>query len=235
MSEQNFNESLSEELERAFSCRIEELTLFENTIFLATTNEDNLGKCRKMLIVMVYAYFEGFCKDALTIYIDYINRLQVMTKDVTNGIAASSIEADYALLLNSNHKPEPLRGKLLDQDGILHQFARRKEFWGKYSQLLNKKVELSDKLIDAESNLKSDVLKKLLYKLDLDYTKVDDFQSELNHLIGIRNSVAHGNLTRGILKDTYDNYKTTATHLMKEIKELITSSYVNRIFLIQSL
>ena len=96
---------------------------------------------------------------------------------------------------------------------------------------MNLQVNIDDKTIDTESNLKSSVLKGLLFKLDLDYTIVDSFQSKINLLLGKRNGIAHGEITRGITKDDYKEYKQNVIELMGMLKATISNSFQNKEYL----
>lgn len=216
---------LTDEIEYEYTQRIEELRKFERCIELSTDNNDVKNDYRKMLIVMAYAYFEGFCKKALLIYIDKINRRGLKTNEVKYGLAAISLQHEFDLLSNPNHKPIPIKGELIDKDARLHRYSRQKEFMEKYSFCMNKTVVIDEAVVDTESNLKSYVLKSLLYKLDLDYTVVDKYQNELNLLIGKRNAIVHGEVVRGISKEEYDDYIHTTEQLMQSIKAIIISAF----------
>lgn len=226
-------QKFEDEIEYEYSIRLEELSKYENYIELATDDENEKDIYRKMLVVMIYSYFEGFCKKALLIYIDYINKLHLSTSEVTLGLAASSLEQEFNLLEKTNHNPIGLKGDLIDNDSKLHKYSRRKEFMSNYDKCFSKQVHISDATIDTESNLKSYVLKSLLYKLDIDYTTVDPYQNTINELLGKRNSIAHGDIVRGIDTLKYNDYKSKTINLMDGIKSIIINSYKDKSFLKQ--
>lgn len=224
-------QDLENEIEYEYSSRIEELCKCENCIELATHDDEEKKIYRKMLIVMMYSYFEGFCKKALTIYADYISRLNLKTNEVTLGLAASSLEKEFNLLEDTNYHPIELHGELIDKDSRLHRYSRRKEFMGAYSNLIIKKVKIPENAVNTESNLKSYVLKSLLYKFDIDYTAVDPYQHTINELLGKRNSIAHGDTVRGVELVNYEDYKSKTLHLMEAIKNIVINSFRNKAFL----
>lgn len=227
-------EKFESEIEYAYLFRLDEFTKFENCINLTDDNEDNLKIYRKMLVVMMYSYFEGFCKNLLMIYANYISKLELTVSEVTSGLAATTLEHEFNLLENSNHKPIELKGELIDKDGKLHRYSRRKEFIENNGMSLNKFVNIPDETIDVESNLKSYVLKSLLYKLDIDYTIVDSYQGTLNELLGRRNAIAHGDMVNGVELSKYNDYKSKILRLMDAIKSTVIDAFRNETFLKQS-
>lgn len=234
MSYQDICIQLNDDIEYEYSTRIEELQFFENCLELSQICEDDKSNTRKMLIVMAYAYFEGFCKHALLIYADYINRQHLLVNQVKPSIAATSAQHDFNLLENQGHKPIDIRGTRIKDDSKLFKLSRRADFISKYRSIMELQVNIDDKTLDTESNLKSSVLKGLLFKLDLDYTIVDSFQSKLNSLIGKRNGIAHGEITRGITKDDYKSYRQNLIDLMDILKSTISTSFQNKEYLLST-
>lgn len=222
---------LNDEIEYEYSTRIQDLQKFENCIELSVVTDEEKDNTRKVLIVMAYAYFEGFCKHALLIYADYINRQSLTVKQVKPCLAASATKHDFDLLHNPEHKPTEIRGIKIAADARLYRLSRRTEFMEKYQTIMNSTVVIDDKVVDTESNLKSEVLKSLLYKLDLDYTIVDNYQNTLNKVLGIRNAIAHGEIRRPIEKTKYEDYKNDIIALMDIVKETINSSFRDKTYL----
>lgn len=222
------------DVEYQYAHRIEEFNKCENCINLTNDSESNKDIYRKMLIVMMYSYFEGFCKNVLMSYANYISRLELKVNEVTSGLAATSLEEDFNQLENTNHKPIELKGRLIENDGRLHRFSRRKEFVENNNLYINKTVNISSESIDVESNLKSYVLKSLLYKLDIDYTIIDPYQEILNELLGKRNAIAHGDMVNGIELSKYNDYKSKVLKLMDIVKSAIIEAFKNETFLKKS-
>ena len=230
----NFDELLQNfegDIEYQYSCRVEEFRKCENCINLTNDSESNKDIYRKMLVVMMYSYFEGFCKNVLMLYAHYISSLELKVGEVTSGLAATSLEKDFNMLENSNHKPIELKGELIENDGRLHRFSRRKEFVENNNLHINKTVNIPNETIDVEDNLKSYVLKSLLYKLDIDYTIVDPYQGILNELLGKRNAIAHGDMVNGIELIKYNDYKSKILQLMDAVKTAVLEAFKNETFL----
>ena len=230
----NFDQSylmLCEELEEAYTKREEELVFLENIISKADMDIDSLEKYRRTLIVMLYSYFEGFCKQSLISYIDHLNKLGLQVKDVKESLAAASLNTSFKRLFDPLNKPIEFDDKFIKEDAILHKYARRKQFMENYFDCMNTPVKLNDEIIDTKSNLYSSVLKKLLFMLDMDYTIVEEFQGDVNYIVNRRNSIAHGSLEKGIKDPEYNKYRNSVITLMKNVKDLIKESFRNKLFL----
>lgn len=224
-------ESLLEELENEYTNRMNELVEYENFMAINSQDEEFNENYRKMLIIMLYSYFEGFCKNALLFYTDYLNRTNVIVSEIKHGLAAATIERYFLNLANSNYKPVNLGERALKEDGILQLYGRRREFFSEYFDIVEKTLCIPDTIVDTESNLKSCVLKKLLYKLEIDFTIVDEFQADINEVVNKRNAFAHGERVRGVTENEYLKYREKVTNLMNELKSTIYDSFYNKKFL----
>lgn len=96
---------------------------------------------------------------------------------------------------------------------------------------MNKILNISDDVIDTESNLKSHVLKKILFRLDMDFALVDDYQKDINELVNKRNAFAHGDRVRGPSNEEYERYKEQALNLMLKIKSIVYDNFSLKKFL----
>ena len=61
----NDTECIREEIEREYTKRFNDLNDIENFLAASNATDEFQSLYRKMLIVMLYAYYEGFCKKAL--------------------------------------------------------------------------------------------------------------------------------------------------------------------------
>jgi len=224
-------ENLLQELEIEYSNRVSELVQYENFVETHSLDETFNEDYRKMLIIMLYSYFEGFSKQALLIYVDYLNRTNELVSKIKYGLAAATIERNFVNLSNSNYKPVDLGDKALKEDGILQLHGRRREFFSDYFDIVGKTLCIPDAVIDTESNLRSCVLKKLLYKLEIDFTIVDDFQTDINEVVNKRNALAHGDRIRGVTKAEYNNYREKVLNLMGMLKSMVYENFSNKKYL----
>lgn len=231
MTYQELCENLLQELETEYSNRMNELVAYEN--FLATHSQDEEfnENYRKMLIIMLYSYFEGFSKQALLIYVDYLNRTNELVSKIKHGLAVATIEKNFMNLANANYKPVNLGERAIKDDGILQLHGRRREFFSDYFEMVGKTLCIPDTVVDTESNLRSCVLKKLLFKLEIDFTIVDDYQSDINELVNKRNALAHGDRVRGVTLNEYTSYREKVVNLMGQLKSIIYDTFYHKKYL----
>src|SRR6185295_4756349 len=77
--------NLWSEIEEDLSWRLDELRFFQNQ--LATLDsEQERERFRRALVLLLYAHFEGFCKFALSLYVNSINRSGITCGDATFAI-----------------------------------------------------------------------------------------------------------------------------------------------------
>ena len=89
--ERNNTEEIRLEIEREYTKRFNDLNKYENFLTVSDASEDFQSLYRKMLIVMLYAYYEGFCKKALEIYVEYINSTRERVKNLKAEIASATL------------------------------------------------------------------------------------------------------------------------------------------------
>lgn len=224
---------LNIELEKELSDRLDEIVSLENIYSMSSMNENErcTGVFYKSLIILLYAHFEGYCKKVLLFYINYLNSLNLTVETVKDGLAATNLYGDFGLLFDTNRNPVVLGEKSLREDRILQSFGRRREFVGHYRNHISKTINIPDDVVDTESNLKSSVLKKLLFILEIDHTIVDDFATEVNELVHIRNAYAHGDLVRLPEKNQVDQYRQKTESLMKIVKDAVYRCFCEKNYL----
>ena len=231
MTHNDFCEQLSAELEDEYANRIQEINTIEN-FFKMNTNDphSNLsGIMRKSLVLLLYAHFEGYCKQAFQYYIIYINKKQIPISRLKFGLATANLNAEFRKLFDVNHKPVNI--KMFSSDSAIQQFGRKREFLANYDLYVGKIININEDFINTEANLKPDVLKKILFQLELDSSAIDVYLGEIYKLINIRNSFAHGELVRYPDEEEYDKYKNAALETMKNIKFLVETSFCKQAFL----
>lgn len=232
MTHDDLYDNLLTELEQEYTSRKNEISKMENFIQLHKdeSNEETIGIMRKSLILVLYSHFEGYCKQVLQYYVLYVNKEHISACDAKAGLIAANMFKEFHRLFDSNHKPVTFNN-LLKEDGILQQHGRRREFVGSFDEVMANKINISEEFIDTESNLKSHVLKKLLYQLELDYTIVDNYQNEINKLVNIRNSYAHGDRITYPDEKEYNDYRLAVFELMEDVKNEVENAYYNKLYL----
>ncbi|MHC4702797.1 MAG: MAE_28990/MAE_18760 family HEPN-like nuclease, partial [Planctomycetota bacterium] len=219
-------EGLWAEIESELKWRVDEIRFFKNLVSNLDTSERQ-DQYRRALILLLYAHFEGFTRFAFAHYIRAVNQAQIKCGQASHAIAASTLSGVFASLRNPNKKCDLFRRTLPDETH-LHRFARDREFLEQLGKALELDVCLSDGLADAESNLKPEVLQKILYRLGLPHDSFDGFKGRINKLLNYRNRIAHGESKEGISQDTYNSLQSDVFYLMNEIKSAIVDSVRNR-------
>lgn len=128
--------------------------------------------CR-MCIPMIYAHWEGFVVDAFKILLKHLNSLQLDSSQIPTNLVVVSLDDSF----------KSLSGK--------QNFDQRVTFTDKFQNVLKQKVNFTPK-INTKSNLKSNVLEDICDKFGFDFAKFNDVKRDLDQLVHIRNSIAHG-------------------------------------------
>lgn len=121
---------------------------------------------------LLYAHYEGFCKNALTVYYDYISNA---------GVVCGLLPETVRLLA--------LRDALCE--------IRKKELVYLYDDVVNFDARYLQSApifpeVDADSNLWPSKLKELLQQAGLSPAKVIEHEIKLRTLVSRRNKIAHG-------------------------------------------
>lgn len=93
-----------------------------------------------------------------------------------------------------------------------------------------KVAQLSDDLVDMESNLTPTVLRKNLFCLGLDLDWVEGYAGNIDSLMNRRNRIAHGEDKDGIAVEAYNKLHNAAFGVMNRIMELITQAVAKQHF-----
>lgn len=128
--------------------------------------------CR-MCIPMIYANWEGFVVDALKIMLNHLNKLELQSTQLPSNLVVVGLGDAY----------RTLSGK--------QSFQQRIDFTNSFNDLLSKPVKFKTK-VDTKSNLKSDVFNELCGSFDFDSDKFKELLKDIDRLVHIRNSIAHG-------------------------------------------
>lgn len=163
--------SIFDEITSDISWRTEELKKVET--ILSNLSESDSKIFLKSTIPLLYAHWEGFVVSSLKIIFKYLNDLK-LNSDIYCDIYLTTA---YEQTLKS----------LDDSTG----FDKRKKHLINLYQGFKKEIKLNEK-IDTKSNLNFDTLVEICQKINIDINKFVDNKEDLNKLVHIRNSIAHG-------------------------------------------
>lgn len=207
-------------IQEDYNWRATEMRFFKNILNDIHEESDQL-LFRKSMVVMLYAHFEGFCKTSFSTYASAINKEKLKCGDVNDYITVSCLSELFAALFNPNKKSDLFR-KILPDDTDVHRVARQVEFIGGVDKLWEREVDIPVEIVvDTESNLTPSILRKILYKLGFPYDAFKEQEGNINRLLGIRNSVAHGDLVSGVSERTYEDLERVCEEVFQGVQDLI--------------
>ncbi|WP_159726254.1 MAE_28990/MAE_18760 family HEPN-like nuclease [Sphingobacterium sp. 18053] len=222
-------DKLWEDIESDYSWRIDEIRFFQNQLANFST-EDERDQFRRAIILLLYSHFEGFCKFSFLLYINAINDENIKCQNVNSTIKASSLSSVFDGLRNPDSKCRVF-ARALPDDSKLHRFSRDIEFLDRTTDFENIIVKIPDNIIDVESNLKPNVLKKILYKLGLDHNLFTPYDATIHKLLGFRNKIAHGQIKEGINKNDFDEIRNAVFDVMTNVKSKIMDALTRQLYL----
>jgi hypothetical protein len=217
------------EIEEDLSWRLDELRFFQNQL-ASLKSEQERERFRRALVLLLYAHFEGYCKFALTLYVNSVNRSGVTCGEATFAIAAASLSDLFKALRNPEKKISEFRNSLPD-DSKLHQFGREREFVERTAEFATRQVRVGDEVVDTESNLKPVVLRKNLYRLGFPPDQFTEHEGSINKLLEYRNKISHGEMQAGLSRNRYDALKAAVYEVMSEIKVQVMKAIQDRAYL----
>ena len=221
------------ELEDELDWRLEEMRFFKNQLADMQTSHQR-DRHRRALVVMLYSHFEGFWKAAFSIYVKAINAEAILCKDATYNLVAASL---FELLagLSDHQRKHPFFRSKAPEDTKLHQLHRQVEFLSRLPDVETTRVHIPiEKVVDPESNLKPDVIRKNLFRLGFQYDIFESHEGTVHQLLHKRNSVAHGSTRQGVEEDDYNKLEAAVLDVMSELVKLLFESLRRKFYLRQA-
>lgn len=218
------------ELEDELEWRVGEMRFFKNQLS-DMRNKDHRDRQRRALVVMLYSHFEGFWKTAFSIYVKAINAEAILCKDAIHNLIAASL-FDLLAGLSDHQKKHPFFRSKAPDDAKLHQLHRQIEFLSRLPNMEATKVDIpAEKVVDPESNLKPDVIRKNLFRLGFKYDIFQSHEGTVHQLLNKRNEVAHGSTRLGIEEDEYNKLEAAVLDIMNDVVRLLFQSLRRKVFL----
>jgi len=200
-------EELQTRLDEDFAWRRKELTaIFTN---VKSSKPLQLNTNIRIGVVMLYAHWEGFIKNAAEYYLIFVASKRLTLKQLSNSMIAVSLKSKLKEFeeTNKNTIHTQLINFLLGDLNIRAQIP-------------------TENIIKTQSNLNSGILREILSIIDVDYSFYELKEKYIDsQLLRIRNSVAHGQDPE-INEDEFYELYTEITTLMTAIKGEITNNAV---------
>lgn len=198
-------DNLSNKLYDEISWRRKELTLIKSKIPVEKNSFQSA--MIRASIPLLYAHWEGFVKLTMSYYLEYVSNKYLKNSELKTQFIALSLQNKLGDLTNSTFEN---RTKIID-------FM--------YNEI-NKRSNIPKKnIINTKSNLRFDVLKEILFILDLHDNYIDNQKDLINDLCDQRNFIAHGE-HKLVDYQTFENFFTDTIALMEYLKTTIENNAV---------
>lgn len=198
-------DGLSQKLYDEFSWRRKELTLLKSKI-PQERNSFQSAMLRSSLSLL-YAHWEGFVKLTMSYYLEFVSKKHLKHNELKSTFIALSLQNKIGDLNNNSIE---VRTRIIDF--IFND--------------VDKKSNIPKKnIINTKSNLKFDVLKEILFILDLDDLYIDSKKELINDLVTQRNHITHGE-QQLVDYETYENFFNDIIALMDYLKTTIENNAV---------
>ncbi len=168
----------------------------------------------KSMVPMIYAYLEGFVKNAIRIYMKFINQLDLNFNDISIRLLVHKIEEKYNCF-KENIKSMQHKEKLVEQ--LLQDIKNN-----------DKTINFNDKAIQ---NINSDRLNKLLRELNFNEIQDIKIKDGLNKLLQYRNGIAHGENSYRVDENLLMEFINTIIKTMDYVSDIICNGYNSRNYL----
>lgn len=209
------------ELEVDIKVRFDELGRLEK--ICATLDDSEQASLRRAMVLMLYAHFEGFVKMSFDIYVRHINEEKLFCKDVVPVLAASGM-ADVFRELRKPYDAKIFLPNALRKHRELHPLGVETEIVDRLAKVGEGVVDIAEEYIDLESNLKTDVLSKNLFKLGFKHDLFQEHYATISQLLGRRNAISHGADVKGVEASVYESMRAAVVDVTNSIRTAILSA-----------
>ncbi|HVN68039.1 MAG TPA: MAE_28990/MAE_18760 family HEPN-like nuclease [Candidatus Binatia bacterium] len=212
------HEQLRADIEADILARQEDLRFFYNQVN-RLKDEAYRDQMRRALLLLLYAHFEGFVKASFLLHVNAVNSMR-LSCSTTHPVLVAATLTDIFDALKNPEMPSPLFPNS-GRDSKLVKFVRERQFVERAYPMLERDVRLAESLIDTESNVKTEVLRKLFFKLGFDDSALATDEKKIDELVGRRNNIAHGQDVKGVPQRVYEPLQEAAFRTMSLIARSI--------------
>lgn len=180
--------------------RVKELTILRTLPLKRTLTIKQREVVKKFAIPNIYSNWEGFVKFAFRTYINELNSLCLESSKIHNNLLTHSLDIKYSQFTT----------------GVTNEFSRKCLFITDIVNFINSPVTIEAKL-PTESNIKLSVINNILERFNLVVLPDTPYRTQLNSLLHMRNTVAHGDNGIAITQPMIDDNVNNVIGLMDEI------------------
>lgn len=207
-------EELENALDTDFAWRKKEISTIKLLVSSARKHEKEV--LIRSGIALMYAHWEGHIKTAAEIYLRYLNSKAPKYKSMRDNFVHLSL------------------GERFSQGFSIKKYKSQKEIFDYLDQGLDRAFSVDEKkIVDTESNLKSEVFVNLLMQLGFD---LGPFELKVNFIDKVmvknRNSVAHGDrLDSTELEEAYMELQSDLMSMIETFQNMVRNAASNRAYL----
>lgn len=185
-------------------------TALTETSRVVTTLRGNLLQARAcaMAVPMVYAVWEGYTKEVLQLYIEYLEGRSLKQREVRPAILAYAWTSSF----------KKLSGKLTVENKV--ELIER--FLLSLTETL--RFEKAQHEVDTKANLVFSVLEGLGKCLCLDIDKMRPHEKKLDALVNRRNNIAHGGREQKLGETVVSEYIELVVALMAALETVLVDA-----------
>lgn len=205
-------EVFQEELLYEIEWRTNEISILKTIPFLYPLSDVQRRTIERHTIPAMYSLWEGYVVSAFQIYVRELNRLKLTADKIRSCILTHAIDTDLCL---SN-------GRAV--------FEKKEQFIEKLSNFFNGEVIIPNKL-PTESNINYRVINSILYRFSLESLPERPYKKELDKLLLVRNSIAHGEVSIPIDKEIIAEISFTILNLMHDVFNRIVDGHNTKTYL----
>jgi hypothetical protein len=199
-------------ISREYSWRRKELTNIKN---LTLSSRSHIKTTLlKSSLTLLYSHWEGFVKKISIAYCEYLNFQGLCYQDLTQNFHVCALINEF----QGQYPPRNFKSSF----GIVTGESLR----------LSEKLKIdSERYIDTQSNLNSEVLKELTQKLGISYSAYELKENLIDErFLGLRNAISHGEY-RCIEEEDFIDLYEEITSLIDIFKNQIANSAIMKEYL----
>lgn len=194
--------SPSDQIEKDLDWRIAELVELKKLTLSLKDRSIAYSALLRALWVMLYAHYEGFCKFAISIFLDELEKTGKERQHFKDDIVMFSLEEEFSALKNNFSVVQ------------FYEYLTNKFHEVLNSQIQFKRNNRSEFQIKGESNLYPDSLIEICSCICVPQKTIEENHLKLKALVSRRNEIAHGKNHPVKSLDDYKDYEDAAFNVM---------------------
>jgi MAE_28990/MAE_18760-like HEPN len=165
-----------------------------------------------MSLPILYANWEGFVKESLLIYLEYIKAQNLECKELRPALIAYALNKDFNRL-KGNQNTDTLVS-------VTESFLK----------IIENPFGIAELSVDTKSNLKWKVLIDICDKLSIDISSMSSFKRKINSLVEKRNSIAHGGREPRYYYQDFEENASVVLGAIEEFERVLTQCVANKYY-----